>query len=124
MKKKSKHSSHAGFTFIEVMVTVAILGIVVAIALPAFMRSRKRGHMNTCIANLRQIHSAKVQASFARTDYNDPVILFGPSGYIKVTPVCPLTKGSYSVNEGDEFPTCPNASVDPEYPHVMPALNY
>jgi type II secretory pathway pseudopilin PulG len=106
------------------MITIMILGIVVAIAIPHFMKSRKRAHMNTCIANLRQIHSAKTQASFNTTDYSNPGILFGPSCYIKVTPVCPLTKGSYGIGDGDLFPTCPNYTTDLEYPHIMPAEMY
>lgn len=80
--------------------------------------------MNTCIANLRQIYSAKTQASFITTAFSDPTVLFGASAYIKVTPVCPLSKGSYSVNNADELPSCPNFSYDTEYPHVMPAENY
>jgi prepilin-type N-terminal cleavage/methylation domain-containing protein len=124
MKTEKTFKSGGGFTFIEIMITVMILGIVVAIAIPHFMKSRKRAHMNTCISNLRQINSAKTQASFNTTDFCNSEILFGPSCYIRVTPACPLTKSSYSINNGDSFPTCPNYTADIDYPHIMPAEMY
>jgi prepilin-type N-terminal cleavage/methylation domain-containing protein len=124
MKPKQTYKKCGGFTFIEIMVTIAILGIVVSIAIPQFMKSRKRAHMNTCISNLRQINSAKTQASFNTTDFCNSDILFGPSCYIKVTPVCPFNKNSYSINIGDSFPTCPNYTADVDFPHIMPAEMY
>lgn len=124
MKPKQTYKQCGGFTFIEIMVTIAILGIVVSIAIPHYMKSRKRGHMNTCIANLRQINSAKTQASFNTTDFCNSEVLFGPMCYIKVTPCCPLSKATYTLGNGDEFPSCPNYTADVEYPHIMPAEMY
>lgn len=109
-----------GFTFIEMVVVVAVIGIVVSIAIPNFMRSRKRSHMNCCIANLKQIDSAKMQASFSNPDFSDINILFGPSGYIKMTPFCPLRKMSYVIGSSSEIPSCLNASADSAYPHAIP----
>lgn len=116
MKKK-------GFTFIEIVVVVAIIGIVIAIAIPNFMRSRKKSHMNCCIANLKQIDSAKIQASFFNTDFSDINLLFGTSAYIKVTPLCPMHKLMYSIGAFNEPPVCPNATVYSEYPHALPIWN-
>lgn len=110
-----------GFTFIEVMVTLAVLGIVIAIAFPNFMRYRRRSAMSSCIVNLKQIDSAKTQASFSYTDNTSPGILFGSAGFIRITPVCPMTKGSYSIGEPTDHPECPNAVIDTEFPHILPA---
>ncbi len=120
MKLKKANIEYKGFTLVEIMITVAIIGIVYAIAIPNFMRSRKKSHMNTCIANLKQIDSAKAQAGFANPDSSDINILFGPSGYIKMTPCCPLMKMSYVLGSANESPVCQNASADSAYPHVLP----
>ena len=113
MKKK-------GFTLVEIMIVVAIIAIIMSIAIPNFMRSRKKSQMNCCIANLKQIDSAKMQASFYNTDFSDFNLLFGTSAYIKVTPLCPLHRLMYSIGAVNEPPVCPNAVVDSAYPHAIP----
>jgi prepilin-type N-terminal cleavage/methylation domain-containing protein len=120
MKFKKANIEYKGFTLVEIMITVAIIGIIAAIAIPNFMRSRKITYMNSCIANLRQIDSAKAQMTFSNTDFSDINKLFGSSGYIKVTPVCPLMKMSYVVGAANENPVCQNASADSAYPHKIP----
>lgn len=60
MKKNRK-----GFTLVEIMIVVAIIGILAAIAIPNFLLSRKKSHMNACIANLKQIQGAKEQSLLA-----------------------------------------------------------
>jgi prepilin-type N-terminal cleavage/methylation domain-containing protein len=120
MRFKKANRAYKGFTLVEIMITVAIIGIIAAIAIPNFMRSRKKSQMNSCIANLKQIDSAKEQMAFSNTDVSDLNLLFGPSGYIKVTPVCPLMKLSYVVGVASENPVCQNASADSAYPHAIP----
>ena len=124
MRFKKANTAYKGFTLVEIMITVAIIGILAAIAIPNFMRSRKKTHMNSCIANLKQIDSAKAQMSFCNTDMSDLNLLFGPSGYIKVTPVCPLMKLSYMVGSINELPVCQNASADSAYPHAIPLQDF
>ena len=48
-----------GFTLVEIMIVVAIIGLLAAIAVPAFMKARNNARRSACVNNLRLIESAK-----------------------------------------------------------------
>ena len=54
-------SRSAGFTLVEIMIVVAIIGLLSAIAIPNFVKARTTSQTNGCINNLRQIDGAKQQ---------------------------------------------------------------
>jgi prepilin-type N-terminal cleavage/methylation domain-containing protein len=58
---KNKVNRKAGFTLVEIMIVVAIIGLLAAIAIPNFVRARTTSQQNACINNLRLIDSAKQQ---------------------------------------------------------------
>jgi prepilin-type N-terminal cleavage/methylation domain-containing protein len=89
----SLSSRRRGFTLVEIMIVVAIMGVILAIALPAFMKSRTQARKQVCIENLSQIESAKQQwgleAGKKEGDIPGDGDLIGATLYLKRKPECP-----------------------------------
>ena len=110
----------AGFTLVEIMIVVAIIGLLAAIAVPNFAQARTNARRGTCINNLRLIDAAKEQYSLennkdsATTPVEDDL-----EAYLKgnVMPTCPA-EGDYTIAAIGSDPTCsengaPNLHVLP-----------
>ena len=54
-----RNGKNGGFTLVEIMIVVAIIGLLAAIAIPNFVKARGSAQKNACIRNLREIDGAK-----------------------------------------------------------------
>jgi general secretion pathway protein G len=121
---KNKTSKKAGFTLVEIMIVVAIIGLLAAIAIPNFVRARTTSQANACINNLRQMDGAVQQyalenklassATYALDDLK-PYVKLDSNGNL---PPCP-GGGTYSAGASvTNAPLCSLSSQSPA--HKLP----
>src|ERR1700748_198080 len=98
--KKLTLTRKAGFTLIEIMIVVAIIGLLAAIAIPNFVHARTTAQANACINNLRQIDGAKqewaleTKASATSTPVDSNIQPYMGRGSGGSLPSCPLDSSS------------------------------
>lgn len=106
----------SGFTLVEIMIVVLIIGILLNIAAPSLITARNSSRAKACIGNLKQIDSAKQQ--YIMDQKQGTSFAFGTNWsyltptYIRKQPACP-SGGTYTINAGDVNPSCSFASSDP-----------
>lgn len=127
MKKSVK-----AFTLVEIMIVVAIIGILIAIAVPGFIRAREVSRRNSCQENLTKIDGAKSTWSleFNKASTDSPTwadllqtaAATADQGYLRFQPVCPLdstkTGATYTIGTIDAFPECNQGLGD--FVHTYP----
>ncbi|SPE58875.1 conserved exported hypothetical protein [Verrucomicrobia bacterium] len=121
---KIRTSNKSGFTLVEIMIVVAIIGLLAAIAIPNFVKARSTSQQNACINNLRQMDGAMQQYALEnKLGSTATYALSNLKPYIRLTtggnlPACPAG-GAYSVGATvTNSPVCSLSAQSP-FPHAM-----
>src|SRR5262245_22903255 len=118
---KTRNARQSGFTLVEIMIVVAIIGLLAAIAIPNFIKARTTSQMSACSNNLRQIDGAIQQwALKQKKDANATVAFTDISGYLKNSVICPSGgtsfADSYTIVDVATKPVCQKVPAT----HVLP----
>jgi len=116
-----KHSrSASAFTLVEVMIVVSIIGLLAAVSIPNYVKTREVSHRRACMSNLKQLEGAVQNwALETRQNSGTPInsdALFGPTNYIRRIIVCPANGSPYNYfRVGDPRHVTCALSDAPEY---------
>ena len=110
------NSKRAGFTLVEIMIVVAIIALLAAIAVPVFLRARKRSQASKIINDLRLIDGAVDQYAIENGKKSgDPVNVSDWTNYLKKDTNLYATGkdlfgNDYGAQTVDSLPSVPSAA--------------
>lgn len=95
------------FTLVEIMIVVMIIGIILMIAVPSWMRIREKTQFTTCMENLRVINEAKAHWGMENNkgSTDTPTEADLAPIYLKKYPSCPGS-GTYTIGDISTEASC------------------
>lgn len=119
-------ASKKGFTLVEIMIVVAIIGILVGIAVPGFIRARTQAQGKSCAENLQKVDGAKQQWALENNQAATASPAWGnlvnttnvEASYLKKQPSCP-GGGTYAIGDVKSDPTCSYSGASAGF-HQLP----
>src|SRR6266478_6958533 len=115
---KKLQTKHAGFTLVEIMIVVAIIALLAAIAVPGFLRARKRSQASRILNDLRMIDSAVDQYAIETNRTTGATVNIPDwTNYLKKNSQLyntgnSLLGGVYGAQKVDTIPTVPQADYN------------
>lgn len=118
--KMQKANNQKGFTLVELMVVVVILGVLVAIAVPIYNNVSADAKTKACLSNMRIIVGAgeSFKAASATNAYPADIAALVSGGYLKSAPICKEGTTAYTYTQATNTVVCPN--VGTHATHVLP----
>jgi prepilin-type N-terminal cleavage/methylation domain-containing protein len=113
---KKLTTKRGGFTLVEIMIVVAIIALLAAIAVPGFLRARKRSQASKILNDLRLIDAAVDQYAIETTKKSgDPVAITDWTNYLKKDTVLfatgqDLFNDDYGPQTVDSLPRVPDSA--------------
>ena len=110
------NKKRGGFTLVEIMIVVAIIALLAAIAVPGFLRARKRSQASRIINDLRLIDSAVDQYAIETNKTSGSTVAVADwTNYLKkgtnlYTTGTDLFGNTYGAQQVDRLPTVPTAA--------------
>jgi prepilin-type N-terminal cleavage/methylation domain-containing protein len=102
-----------GFTLVEIMIVVLIIGILLAIAVPNFLNARTQSRLSATLGNLKQIDTAKQQYAMQNGLITGAAVTSAnlTPTYINTWPTGPLSTSTYLPNAVGTDPTFNGSSA-------------
>ncbi len=103
-----------GFTLVEIMIVVAILGLLVAIGVPGFLTARNKSRNSAELANLKAVTDNIASYGINESSDADIVdrlwpsstILADASSYVRKQLFCPITRDTYTISVANQQGSC------------------
>ncbi len=126
--RRASNRRQSGFTLVEIMIVILILGVLLNIAAPAMVHARDSAQCRTCVANLHNISVAKEtwaiaknQPSNATPAWSDVTPYIMPGTQPFCPSLTPIAANAYVMGDMNTLPTCPYGAPanDPILKHLL-----
>lgn len=109
-----KFKKNKGFTLVELMIVIVILGIIAAIAIPTYTSSQEKARKNSCLQNQKIIHSAAEEYKTVNGTYPENVQKLIDDGFLDKIPNC--SSQYYEEIDHNGFTKCPKSEEKHKQP--------